>query len=340
MHGRARHERADASAGTRALLESVSYSGGEALTMHISAAPLTPADLVECGALWPERSTYTGQEFARALETCGALLREGRAIGGAIRDARRLSAYEISTFVQERFADEYMRSPHPLLGKRLLLEGVAGGAVLDWRGIAERNAGDGLQLVIVSANYDVAVRDPMLVMGEVIRLFLELHRGYRIARIINEGIGEANASALIEPGVYDVHRMFPRIDPDFPVPSAVCVLTRERVESRLNPFGGMFAYNPPRAFFTRAEQDLLLAALDGAPDDTLSARLGIPLSAVKARWTRIYQRVVKCLPELVEHVRAPHAADRRGAQIRHLVLEYVRRNRSELTPYRRPSRGC
>jgi len=308
--------------------------------MHISAAPLTPGDLLQCASLWPDRATYREHEFAQALAACGSLLREGRAIGGIIREGHHLSAYGISTFVQERFADEYLRCPYPQLGKRLLLEGADAGAVLDWRGIAERNSGDGLQLVIASASYDVAARDPMLVMGEVIRLSLELHRGYRIARIINEGIGEANAAVLTATGAYDVHRTFPCIAPDLDVPSAVCVLTRERAEARLNPFGGMFAYNPPRAFFTRAEQRLLQAALDGAPDDTISARLGIPVSAVKARWTRIHQRVVKCLPELVEHVRAPHASDRRGAQIRHLVLEYVRQNPSELTPYVRRAGEC
>ena len=308
--------------------------------MHISAVPLTPDDLRDCAALWPDRVAFTDDEFARALRACAELLRTGRALGSAVREGGILRAYGISTFVHEHFADEYMVCTHPQVGKRLLLEGAGNGTVLDWHGLAERNAGRGLQLVVVSTNYDVSAREPVLPLGELIRAYMETHRGYRIARIINEVIGQPAVEVLTMSGAYDVHRTFCCLAPDIPVPSAVGVLTRERAAARRSPIAGMFAYNPPRVPFTAAEQQLLRAGLDGAPDEVVSMRMGIPVSAVKARWTRIYQRVEQCLPDLVEHVRVPHLGDRRGAQIRHVVLEYIRRNPSELTPYQRRAGEC
>jgi hypothetical protein len=212
--------------------------------------------------------------------------------------------------------------------------------VLDWKGVAARNAGEGLQLVVVSTNYDLAAREPMLVVGVLIRAFMEMHRGYRIARIINEVIGHSAVDVMTKAAVYDVHSTFTEIVPGGGVPSAIGVLTRARAEARRSPLVGMFAYNPPRVLFTRAEQHVLRAALDGAPDDVVSARLGLPVSAVKARWTRIHQRVMKCLPELVGHVRVPQFGDRRGVQTRHLILEYIRENPSELTPYARLAGKC
>jgi len=90
-----------------------------------------------------------------------------------------------------------------------------------------------------------------------------------------------------------------------------------------------------RLFFTTAEQTLLGEALAGFTDETLSGRLAIPLSAVKARWSRIQDRVARTAPELFKDV--PVAPDRlgRGVQTRHLILQYVRDHPSELTPYAR-----
>jgi hypothetical protein len=95
----------------------------------------------------------------------------------------------------------------------------------------------------------------------------------------------------------------------------------------------MFVYNPPRIRFTRVQQDILAAALAGATDEQLSARLGIPLTTVKSRWTRIQQRTATLVPELFEEIPISRAGGRRGVQTRHLILQYVRENPAELTPY-------
>jgi DNA-binding NarL/FixJ family response regulator len=85
-------------------------------------------------------------------------------------------------------------------------------------------------------------------------------------------------------------------------------MARERAAERKTPILPLFVYNHPRLLFTPAEQEVLRAALDGAPDEIISERLGIPLSATKARWTRIHQRVTKRLPELSGGISVPQNA--------------------------------
>jgi hypothetical protein len=112
-------------------------------------------------------------------------------------------------------------------------------------------------------------------------------------------------------------------------------VTRERAAAIRSPLLAVFAYNPPRLFLTPSERELLSEALSGVTDETLSARLGIPLTAVKARWARIQHRAAEALPALFADVPMPSHGGR-GVRTRHLILDYVRKNPSELTPYAAP----
>jgi hypothetical protein len=94
----------------------------------------------------------------------------------------------------------------------------------------------------------------------------------------------------------------------------------------------MFLYHPPRMLLRSPEQELLLAALVGGTDEALATRLGISLSGVKARWSRIHAKAAKQIAELLPARKREGAA--RGGQIKHIILRYVRDNPSELTPYR------
>ena len=298
-------------------------------SLHL--VPFTRKELTLCTSLWPDRAALADYELARVLAVVEQLLSERRAFGRGVMEGDKLRAYGISAFVHERFADEYLANPHPQMGKRLLLE-TPPRTILSLDEIADRNAGIGLQLVVLSANFDTTFNDSRSVLGALMTGYLEVHRGYRINRLVQEAIGEP-ASVVVTQGDSDVIHVFGAIAPGIPIPSAVVTLNRERAALRRSPFLSLFVYNPPRMMFTRAEQDLLLAALDGAPDDAISRRLGIPLSSVKARWKRIHERAADRVPELFEQT-TPHRNDSaRGRQSRHLILEYVRQTPSELTPY-------
>ena len=112
-------------------------------------------------------------------------------------------------------------------------------------------------------------------------------------------------------------------------------MNRAEAVARWSPLLPMFTHTAPRAHFTKPEQLLLREALRGATDSELSARLKISPAAVKSRWKRAYERLADHVPELLPP-REPQTSVSRGVQVRHLVLEFVRLNPSELTPYEHP----
>ena len=90
----------------------------------------------------------------------------------------------------------------------------------------------------------------------------------------------------------------------------------------------------------QSDQQLLLAAQDGATDWELTAKLGLTLAGVKARWRSTFARIALVRSDLVSD---EDTGKNRGLQKRHGVLAYVREHPEELTPYTRrhllPARG-
>ena len=93
----------------------------------------------------------------------------------------------------------------------------------------------------------------------------------------------------------------------------------------------LFRHTPPELGFRESEQDLLIAARDGATDAELAERLGISVSAVKKRWLNVFHRVELNRPALFGGTGVP--AGERGPQRRHQVLAYVRDHPEELRPW-------
>ena len=71
----------------------------------------------------------------------------------------------------------------------------------------------------------------------------------------------------------------------------------------------------------------------GGTDTTIARELGIAVAAVKGRWLRIIERAAAKHQELGSTIEALKRDGTRGPQIRHLIVDYVRRHPSELTPY-------
>jgi hypothetical protein len=308
--------------------------------MYVEFVLLEPDNVAMCAPLWGGAETYAPGELQRVVDGAARLLAERRAQGAIVLEDGLPRAFGMTTFVDEALLDAYFEDPYPHLGKRLLLDAhnPHSTSVLQRRQIAEQNAAGGLQVVVVNCALDPATDDPGTVLGAVIAAFFQVHRGYRIARIINEVFGDISVSIIESSRSYEIRRTF-----ELPVGGAmmralVGTLTREQAAAWSNPLLAMFAYSPPRLRFTEAEQRLLSEALTGVTDETLSTRLSIPVSAVKARWTRIQARVARLAPALFTNV--PDAPPlRRGVQTRHLILQYVRDHPSELTPYAWPVHG-
>jgi hypothetical protein len=300
--------------------------------------PLSKDLLPACIHLWSDRAAFTPQDFRIAIESAATLLTDDEAQGAVVFEGDQVRGFGLATFIDSDAADRFVAAPHPQFGRRLLLNALDGDPhrmVLRRNAIAAANAGPGLQLAVVNSNYDTAAPHLDLVIGTIIEAFQAVHRGFRIARIINEVQGDGPVETLIRSGGFDIRARFEDVGGVKGLPGALGILTREQAIADRMPLMPMFLYTPPRICFTSAEQAVLRLALTGAPDTVVAQRLGIPHTTVKARWVRIQQRAFGAVSGELGVTDMPSAGAGRGLQTRHLVLEYVRQHPSELTPYPR-----
>lgn len=97
----------------------------------------------------------------------------------------------------------------------------------------------------------------------------------------------------------------------------------------------MFHRQPPRIFFTTAEQRLLTFAMLGGSDRQVAGELDLSIETIRSTWDAIYARVAKAIPLLLATDEGgPGAA--RGSEKRRTILEYVRQHPEELRPVNRP----
>lgn len=100
--------------------------------------------------------------------------------------------------------------------------------------------------------------------------------------------------------------------------------------------GSMFVYKTPKLGLNASEQRLLAAELRaGEIDQNLAHALGISLSAVKKAWRSIYERVARCMPELIgcSLPEDEPEIDTRGKQKKQRLLTYLREHPEELRPF-------
>ena len=246
------------------------------------------------------------------------LLEQERGQGAMIRADGRACGIGMSVFVDERFADAWMRRPEPHLGKRLLLtESLPESPILTVQQFTQ----------IVGAP-----ADRPFVLGRLIQAFVETHVGFGSSGSSTKCPAPRTSptpSVLMpsKPPRSGIQRRS-----GVALPAALMTVTREQAAEWRTPLLPMFLCNPPRIIFSDTERQLLRAALGGDPDQALAGRLGLSVSAVKARWSRIQQRAMRRLPDLFERVAASGDAAHRGPQVRHFILRYLRTNPSELRP--------
>ena len=300
--------------------------------MNIRSVALTRSNLPLCERLWADRSTYTAGEFRLLMASAAQLLDARRALGAIVFEGDVARAFGLSTYVAERFLENYLVSPHPQIGRRLLQDPEST-AIFHRDDIARRNRECGSELVVLNTAYDPGAADPGGVVGELMAAFQRVHRGYRIARITNEVFGDAAIQVVTSSASYQIRQVFEVPHTNGRLRSMLATLTRAQAVSWNTPLLSMFLYNPPAIVFTNAQRDLLEAALSGLTDSQLGHRLGVKLTTIKARWTRIYDRAFRRAPHLFAAVPGRDGSPARGAQLRHLILQYVRDNPEELTPY-------
>jgi DNA-binding NarL/FixJ family response regulator len=269
-----------------------------------------------------------------------------------IRDGHvrpELAAVGLSGFVSETWADSFLASPAPhieLILLDLASRDAQGPAFLTHDEIAQANAGDSLTLVPllwlqVTEDYDDPEAHVLLRLGQ--QNFLSRHRGYRLTRIIKEMWAER--AFAFQGGGFQEHCRIPAGTPLSFNPEAalgrdhiIFTVTRQEVEANWpgTAVGLLFAHEPPRCGFTRAEQQVLTLAADGLTDARIAQDLGISAAAVSMRWRSIYTRFLEGAPLALRFEEASTGA--RGLEKRRHVIGFVSEHPEELRPYARPAR--
>jgi DNA-binding CsgD family transcriptional regulator len=258
------------------------------------------------------------------------------------------AAVGLSGFVSEAWADGYLAAPEPHIELALLDRASRASQnrdFLNYSEIAQGNAGDGLTLVPLlwlQASDDPT--DPeahaLLRLGQ--QNFLDRHRGYRLTRIIKETWAER--AFAFQGGGFREHCRLPAGSPLSFNPEGklerdhiIYTVTRADIEANWpgTAVGLLFAHEPPRCGFTRAEQDILIRAAEGLTDTKIAQELGVTVAAVSMRWRSIYARFAEGAPLAL---RFEEASGARGQEKRRLVIAFVSEHPEELRPYARPAR--
>lgn len=302
--------------------------------MIFSTEPLTPVNLSRCAPFWADRAALSPQEFEELLARVAWLLEHDRAIGVIAYAGREPRAYGVSVFVSHAEAEEIVASRRARIGARLLLDAGFPNVVLSHDEVGERNAsGEGLELLVASVQYLPDLGFGQEILGTMMKAFMDSHQGYRLRRVLCESFGDASIAALTASGSYTMTALFEEDGRPSEPRSELGLLTRDTALKGTVGLLPMFVYTPPVVRYTRPEQRLLKAALSGATDETVRSTLGVTLTAIKSRWLRIQERTARRLPLLFDDVAQGGPSGARGVQTRHIVLDYVRRTPSELTPY-------
>lgn len=251
------------------------------------------------------------------------------------RPAERFAA-GASVFVSEAFAHEEISNPRPGLNGRVLAEFTRRtGNVLAPQQIAEDNASDGLNVLVLfgrplrKANEEEAAEAAL----ELATSFVELHAGYRFRRTFIELKDSVDIHHALSTRVYTLIPYGSQTNITSET-TALGVVSSEAVAFMPGSMlTALFRPRTPQLALRVTDQELLRAALKGSTDAELARHLKISIAAVKRRWEDIYRNVAGSDLPISATFKAKSAEGKRGAQKRHLLLEYLRQHREELRPF-------
>jgi DNA-binding CsgD family transcriptional regulator len=249
----------------------------------------------------------------------------------------RIVGFCSSVFVNTRFVNEEIARPRPQVNARIV-ESVNSGKsiVLTESELRSGNTKEGLDLVVLCSCWR---RD--LLKGERISeaqmllasSFAQAHVGYRLSRLLWETIGEAEREFAAASHTWRHVSNFRSFNNCSYAERSLWLVTRtDALAVPWSITAMLFHYREPVLRLHPADQQILIAALDGLTDQELSNRLGLNLGTVKKRWLSLFDRVADARPELLLEVEDEKGDHKRGRQKRHHVLAYVRGHPEELRP--------
>jgi len=308
---------------------------------------MAPEDLEECLSLKPASMGAELVGDTHAIEAWKKLVR-GRSLHSAIIKTssiggQRIVSFGCTAFVSRAFADEEISHPQPGLNARIIASIHAGRPViLSDAELRAANTKGGLDVVILYSCWNdkgLSVQDISEVQWLMMTSFFELHRGYRLNRLMAEA-DEAQRKVLIESSkgwrVISDFEEFYRLHSNTTWPfglSLVVITSDDALAAPGSTAAQLFQRNEPILQLRDIDQQLLNAALRGSSDEELARALRIQLSSVKKRWRSLFTRISAVQPNLLPNDGLDGV---RGREKRRSILAYVRTHPEELRPTSAP----
>lgn len=315
--------------------------------MWLSYRALTMRDLRACLPYVASRLRYRNL-FELLPDVWGVLLRRESLISAVVEDldrpeGDRLLAFSTSVFLGDEFVRQAKTPPLFWIGPQLIRR-LAGNEspILDFAAIQRVNSGEGLTCF----TWEIGIRpggdgECLPICTELMRSIAECHRGFRVKEVLVQPSHGPMLRAAARTGAWLLAASTGQYVAEYNVDAleqagGPFVLGFTRELAREHPGGwvsSLFNYNPPRLFFTAAEQRLLRAALTGRTDAEIAEVLAVSISAVKKCWQSLYARVHFRSPGLLpDHSCDLACSGTRGAEKRRSLLSYLRTHPEELRP--------
>jgi hypothetical protein len=305
----------------------------------------TASDLSECLKLHPGKNGAETAGSCLAIQAWKQLFAMTHATRSALVEVQCKGKVEIvgfgfATFVKKSFAESEVLHPKPGLNSRIIDSVVGGNSVVaTYEEVRDANTRGDLQQAILDTSWKNSglnadqVDEVRVLLG---RAYQELFLGYNFSRILWECVDELDFWHLRGQRSFQIVDRFEayRLANPETTWNPDRALMAATVESmRVDPHSvaaELFHHRyPPQIAFTRSEQELLEAALEGLDDASAAKALFVSVAAIKRRWASIFGRVAAIRPDLCP----PEAEGTRGIQKRQRVLTYVRNHPQELRPF-------
>ena len=284
----------------------------------------------------PANSALSGAEALQAWQSlCGhecfqsTLVEADKPVRGS-----RLVGFGASFFVTSQFVDAELAAPARGLGERILLGTYQGTSpLLTHTELRQANTVGGLDVVILcgAVRQDLACDDTIVqrTLPYLAEAFLEIHRGYRMSRVLVELLDPQLRQRVEQMGTW---RIMEHSFSATPGKSALAVMEREDALAREGSIPALlFNFQEPYLGLSEAEQGVPRYAVYGLPDRSIAASLRVSCDTLKTHWSAILRKMEAAIPALFADLPAENGRVR-GPQRRHLVVAHVRRNPQELRP--------
>jgi len=299
---------------------------------HPTLGPRYGADIANVTALWRRL-------FANEWYFTSSVFEE-------VEGARvKVLGVGLAVFVSDDFLQEAKNPPSFWLGPEITRRVTRGHSpLLTDKQVSEANSSDGLNLLVLQTGLNPEHFGQPETQVVAAMAFVEGHRGFRLKEVFAQAESAEHLAGLLRFGTLvlgateeqNLGSDPQRLQQIVQEPHLVG-LNRETVaRQRGSWFASLFFYRAPQLGFSRGEQQLLLAGMDGKTDEELSDSLGVSLSAVKKAWRLIYARVTEHLPGLIpSHLSEEAVPQDRGREKKRHLLAYLREHPEELRPVSR-----